>query len=186
MTSKIEERITKLNNLILNRREEIGKRSGVPFIIFPYPPTSELLTIERIEAFIKKLEFNDIDVVKINMREMFFSILEDRGLVDSVIEVEKEGDEDLKKSLRSVFFEPVDNDLGPLPQWIIDKKDEGDVMVLYHLGVLYPFSSLSTLFTNFENKIDKTLIAFYPAEKEGKEIKFLGEADGSYYRAKVV
>lgn len=186
MSSELEDRINELEDLVLNRFHEIGKRTGVPFVIFHYPPSSELNMREKIDSFVDRLEYEDIEVLKIDLRELFFSILEEKGLIESVIDVEKEEKDDLMDALRPVFFEGVGEKLGDLPQSIIDMKEEGDIIILYDLGILYPLSSLSTIFTNLENKIDKPVIAFYPSEKEGKKLKFLDETEGSYYRAKVV
>lgn len=187
MSSDIENRLNDLEDLILNRPDEIGKRTGIPFIIFPYPPTSGLGMLKRINSFIEKLEYNDKKVAEINMRELFFSILEERSLTTSVFEVEKNEEEDLSKALRPVFFEKFKDELGSLPQLIINKKENADVMIMYNLGILYPFSSLSNVLTNLENYIHIPLIAFYPAEEKiGKELRFLGETNGSYYRAKVI
>jgi len=186
MSSKLDDRIDELEDLITNRFHEIGKRSGVPFIIFPYPPSSGLRMEKKIDSFVDRLEFEDKDVVTINMREVFFSILKERGLIDSVIEMEKERKEELSDALRPVFFEGVGDDLGDLPKSVLEKKDEGDLIVLHQLGILYPFSSLSSILTELENKVEKPVVAFYPAEKDGQELEFLGETDGSYYRAKVI
>lgn len=186
MNSDIIDRKDKLQELLLERPHSIRKLSGVPFIVFPYPPTDELEMIEEIEQFVDKLDFEGKDVADLDMRDLIYQILEEKGILDSVIEVEKDDDEELGSGLKSVMFEEVDKELGALPQKILNEIHDSEIAVIHHLGILYPFSSLSVIFSNLENKVDIPFVAFYPAEKEDKTLKFLNETEGSYYRAKVI
>jgi len=186
MISEIDNRIKKLETLLLERPHAIRKLSGVPFIIFPYPPNNELSMIGKIEQLVERLEYNDKKVADLDARDLIFNILKEKGILESVIEVEKEGEDELGAGLKSAFFEESSKGLGSLPERIIELTDDNDIIVLHHLGILYPFSSLSVLFSNLENKIDTPFVAFYPASKEGKTLKFLDETEGSYYRAKVI
>jgi len=57
---------------------------------------------------------------------------------------------------------------------------------MYRCGILYPFSSISVILGQLENVVDTPLIVFYPAIKQGKDLRFLDETNGTYYRAKVI
>ncbi len=186
MPLDFDERIKKLETLLIERPHAVRKLSGVPFIIFTYPPDDELKVIEEIEVFIEKLEYKDKKVASLDARDLIFSILEEKDIVDSVIEVEKDDIDELGSGLKSVLFEGVGKDTGALPGLILSKMESADIAVLHHLGILYPFSSLSVLFSNLENKVYKPLVDFYPAKKEGKTLEFLNKSKGSYYRAKVI
>lgn len=186
MSSEYRERIGELETLILDKRHTIDNLSGVPFVVFPYEPEKELSVEDDIEAFIDKLEFNNLDVAEIDLRDTVFTILEEENLLESVIDVEKNRPEELREGLNAAFFEEFEDSRGTLIETLINRIDGSDVSVVYRCGVLYPFSSLSVILGQLENVIDTPLVVFYPAVKENKTLRFLDETDGDYYRAKVI
>jgi hypothetical protein len=176
-----------LESLVLDRPQKVGSRTGVPFVVFPYEPDRELAVEDKITGFVEKLDFRGRNVAVIDIRDAVFSILRDKGLLDTVVEVEKEdGSTELEGGLKSTLFESTDNSHGALIDHVLGRVRDADVAVVYRFGVLYPFSSLSVVLSHLENEVGIPLIAFYPAVVEGKSLTFLDETDGSYYRAKVI
>ncbi len=186
MNSRFDDRIEDLEEIIFEKPHRIGKLSGVPFIVVHYDPGKEIRAREKINNFIDKLDYNDKDFIELDARKMFYSILEERNSLEGVIRTEKERKKELSKGLKSVFFESRGEKPGTFVQKILDQIEGHEVAVMHSVGILYPFSSISVVFSNLENKVDIPFIVFYPAKKDGKTLKFLNETEGSYYRAKVI
>ena len=186
MSSDYRDRLEELESLVLEKRHTIDNLSGVPFVVFPYPPEKELSVEDDIDSFIEKLEFNELSVSCIDLRDLIFTILQDENLLESVIEVEKNNPNDLNEGLNSAFFEEYEQSRGKLIESLIGDIKDRDVAVMYRCGILYPFSSLSVILGQLENVVETPLIVFYPAVKEDKTVRFLDETEGQYYRAKVI
>ena len=186
MSSNHRERLKELETLVLEKRHTIDNLSGVPFVVFTYDPEKELSVEDDINAFIEKLEFNNLSVARIDLRDLVFSILEEQDLLTGVIELEKEDPDELRGGLNAAFFEEFGDSRGALIDDIVDRAEECDVVVVHRCGILYPFSSISVILGQLENVVQTPLVVFYPAIKQGKDLRFLDETDGSYYRARVV
>ena len=186
MSSNYRERLEELETLVLEKRHTIDNLSGVPFVVFPYEPEKELTIEEDISAFVEKLEFNDLSVARIDLRDLVFSILDEQGLLESVIELEKEDPEELRAGLNSTFFEEYETNRGTLIEELIERAEDRDIVVIHRCGILYPFSSISVILGQLENIVQTPLVVFYPAVKHGKDLRFLDETEGTYYRARVV
>lgn len=186
MSSNYRERMEELESLVLEKRHTIDNLSGVPFVVFPYPPEKELAVEDEVESFIEKLDFNELSVASIDLRDLIFTILQEENLLEPVIEVEKNNPEDLREGLNSAFFEEYEQSRGKLIDALVEGIEGQDVAVIYRCGILYPFSSLSVILGQLENVVETPLIVFYPAVKEDKNVRFLDETEGQYYRAKVI
>lgn len=186
MSSDYDKRMKELESLVLKKRQTIDNLSGVPFVVFPYPPEKELSVEDDVNSFIEKLEFNGLSVSLIDLRDLIFTILQEENLLESVMEVEKNNPEDLREGLNSAFFEEYGESRGKLIDALVENVNRHDTAVIYRCGILYPFSSLSVILGQLENIIEAPLIVFYPAVKEDKTVRFLDEIEGQYYRAKVI
>lgn len=186
MSSNYRDRLNELEELVLEKSHTIDNLSGVPFVVFPYAPKRELDVEEDIQGFIEKLRYNDRSVATIDLRDLIFSILKEQNLLESVIEVEKDSPGDLRDGLNSTLFEEFGSNRGVLIDALVDRIDGHDVAIVHRCGILYPFSSISVVLGHLENVVDTPLIVFYPAVKDGKNLRFLDESDGAYYRAKVI
>lgn len=186
MSSDYRERLEDLESLVLKKRDKIDNLSGVPFVVFPYPPEKELSVEDDIESFVEKLEYNELSVARIDVRNLIFTILQEENLLESVIEVERNNPEDLREGLNSAFFEEYDQSRGKLIDALVERIENHDTAIMYRCGILYPFSSLSVILGQLENLVGTPLIVFYPAVVKDNTIRFLDETEGRYYRAKVI
>jgi DUF438 domain-containing protein len=186
MPSEIQQRLSEIEELVTNDRESVGKRTGVPFVLFTYDPGDELTVDDEVQNLIDKLEYNGHDVAEIDMRETVFSILEDRGILDNVIEMERDDPDRLLEGLKSSLLD--DDEIGKLAQRIKEHAETAETVIVHRMGILYPFASGSTLMGQLEgNTPANTPIVFcYPATVEGETIQFLEKTEGTYYRAKVI
>jgi hypothetical protein len=186
MPSSFQERLEEVERLVRDARGEVGKRAGVPFIVFTYDPADEIEVDEEIRNLISKLEYHDQDVAGIDMRELVFTTLENRGILDNVIDLEQRDRDQLLDGLKSSLLD--DGEMGKLASEIAAQADGADTVVVYRMGILYPFASASTLMGQLEtNTPDDTPIVFcYPAKVDDKSLRFLDESEGTYYRARVI
>jgi len=186
MPSNFQERLEEVERLVRDDRDEVGKRAGVPFIVFTYNPADEIEVDEEVRNLIDKLEYHDQTVAAIDMRELVFNILEDRGILENVIELEQRDRERLLDGLKSSLLD--DGKMGKLASAIAAQAEDADTVIVYRMGILYPFASASTLMGQLEtNTPDETPIVFsYPAKVDDKSLRFLDESEGTYYRARVI
>jgi len=186
MPSEFQQRLEEVERLVRDARDEVGKRAGVPFIVFTYDPADEIEVDEEVRNLIDKLEYHDQDVAGIDMRELVFTTLEDRGILDNVIDLERRDRDQLLDGLKSSLLD--DGEMGKLASEIAAQADRADTVVVYRMGILYPFASASTLMGQLEtNTPDDTPIVFcYPAKVDDKSLRFLDESEGTYYRARVI
>ena len=186
MLSDFQTRLEEVERLVREDREEVGKRAGVPFIVFTYDPADEIDVDGEIRSLIEKLEYHNQAVAAIDMRDLVFSVLEERGILDNVIDLERRDREQLLSGLKSSLLD--DGEMGQLASAIATQAEDADTVVVYRMGILYPFASASTLMGQLEtNTPDDTPIVFcYPATVDDKSLRFLDESEGTYYRAKVI
>jgi hypothetical protein len=186
MPSDFQERLEEVERLVRDDRDEVGKRAGVPFIVFTYDPADEIEVDEEVRNLIEKLEYHNQNVAGIDMRELVFSILEDRGILDRVANLERRDRDQLLDGLKSSLLDG--GEMGKLASAIAEQAKKADTVIVYRMGILYPFASASTLMGQLEtNTPDDTPIVFcYPAKVDDKSLRFLDESEGTYYRARVI
>lgn len=186
MTSDFQQRLEEVERLVRDDRGEVSKHEGVPFIVFTYDPGDEIKVDEEIRYLIEKLEFHEQDVASIDMRELVFRTLEERGILDNVIELERRDREQLLDGLKSSLLD--DGEMGELASVIATKAEESDTVIVYRMGILYPFASASTLMGQLEMKTppDTPIVFCYPAKVDEGSLRFLDETEGTYYHARVI
>jgi len=192
MNSDYKDGLEKVEELVEDSRSDIGKRTGVPFIVYTYPPEEELKVDEGIRSLIEKLEYNGQTVEAIDLRELFFSILEDEKILDAVIDQERRDKTKLLEGLKSSLLYGSSGP-GKLASRILERAEGADTVVLYRMGILYPFASGSTLMGQLEGHVpvdtadnEIPMVLCYPATTDENTLHFLNESDGTYYRAKVI
>ncbi len=186
MPSDFQERLEEVERLVRDDRDEVGKRAGVPFIVFTYDPADEIGVDEEVRNLIDKLEYHNQNVAGIDMRELVFSILKDREILDRVADLERRDRDQLLDGLKSSLLDG--GEMGKLASAIAKQAEKADTVIVYRMGILYPFASASTLMGQLEtNTPDDTPIVFcYPAKVDDKSLRFLDESEGTYYRARVI
>ena len=179
-------RMEELETLTIDDRDQVGRRTGVPFIIFTYDPGAELSMESTITGYVKKLEARGQTVQLIDIRDMVFSILKEQGILEYVVEKEKTRPDELREGLSSALLGGRTDKQGTITSAILERVDEADTAVVYRTGMLYPFAGVSSILMQLENAINTPFVVFYPAVKEGKSLRFLDKTEGTYYRARVI
>ena len=174
----IEDRIT--NPEFLKSKRIAGE---VPFYIFDYSPEYEL----KVRKFTKELtkrvkEYYGINVIKLNLFELYMEILEDKDILDDVIEREKEiGSEELGDIMINIVEgEEIAKKIG-------EKAENYTLVILDGVGSVYPLirthSALNKLQPIFNNN-DKPVLMFFPGSYSGKGLSLFNVYPSDhYYRA---
>ena len=66
-----------------------GLGNEVPFFICPFEPSAAFEVTEEIALLCKRLAAAGCSVLSVDLYELSLSILEERGLLDEILEVEK-------------------------------------------------------------------------------------------------
>lgn len=185
-SSNLQARMTELESLTIDNRDRIGRRTGVPFIVFTYDPTAELSVDSSIQAYVKKLRNRGQVVELIDMRDLVFRILKEERILDAVIEKEQANEGELREGLSSVLLGGRTDEQGRIAETIKDRVSETDTVVIYRTGILYPFAGISSILMQLENEIETPVVVFYPATRDNKSLRFLDKTEGTYYRARVI
>ncbi len=175
-----------LEELTINRRDQIGRRTGVPFIVFTYNPGDELSIEGTIEGYVKKLEARGQSVALIDVRDLVFTTLENQRILDRVIKKEKSAPTELGEGLSTALLGGRTEAQGKIASQIISRARDVDTAIVYRTSILYPFAGVSSILMQLENVINTPIVVFYPANKDGKSLKFLNKTEGTYYRARVI
>jgi hypothetical protein len=185
-STNFRSRMEELEVLTIDNRDRIGRRTGVPFIVFTYDPDNEHSMENTIDGYVQKLEARGQTVELIDIRDLVFSILHEQGILERVIEKEKTAPDELGEGLSTALLGGRTDKHGKITAAIIERIDNADTVVVYRTGILYPFAGVSSILTQLENAIETPFVVFYPAVKEGKSLRFLDKTEGTYYRARVI
>ena len=162
-----------------------GLGNEIGFWIFDYPPEREL----EMRAFIDEvilpalgkrtppIRFNNV-----NLFELVISLLQERGLLDKVMQMQAEkGNDAVAAPLRSVLKEDK------LAQRIAQQVNLGevDLLMLTGVGAAYPMLRTNTLLSALHPVMENTpLLMFYPGRYDGFSLSLFNKlADDHYYRA---
>ena len=69
-----------------------GLGNEVPFFICPYPAVEGLSMDDDRKDLVVRIEHSGVNVLDINLYDLTLKILEDRGILEQVLEVEVETD----------------------------------------------------------------------------------------------
>lgn len=187
MSRTLDERL----NLILDRitSEEFLQNQGlgneIGFWIFDYPPERELDVRAFVDgtvlpSFGKRVP--TIRVQRIDLFKLILGLLEERGLLDKVIQMQVEkGNDAVLAPLRSVLKEDK------LAQRIAQQLnlEDIDMVILTGVGAAYPMVRTNTLLSALHPVMGNTpLLMFYPGRYDGYSLNLFSKmADDHYYRA---
>lgn len=184
----LQDKSDELIQLITENYGNIGIHSGVPFIIYHYPPEQEKEMIKEIQRITTKIENKEIICKKLRLDQEFKELtqeyLKDLGGLDYLYGLEKENRETLRRELATDIKQEIIKK--------IIKKSEGEtkrVTLIYRTGAIHPIIRIHTLLMALEKQIKNPLIIFYPGSYDGKKLRFLNKniaEEGYYYRARII
>lgn len=165
-----------------------GLGNEVPFFICPYPAEEGLSMVEDRLDLITRIKHAGIAVLDISLFDLSLSILEERGILEQVLEVEPDTDKgELRELLQSVL-DPQANLIPKIGEAI--EQTPHDVIFLSGVGEVYPYIRSHNVLNNLQSTAkDKPTVMFFPgsythALATGASLDLFGCLhDDKYYRA---
>lgn len=154
----------------------------IPFYIVPYNPEQENDVVAKTKQLKDRLSRDGISVFEINLFDLSLSMLEDRGILDKIIDKEKSlSKSKLFKTLQGV----LDSETKLIPH-IAELTKENPSAMLFLTGItqVFPFIRSHTILNNLQNCIkDRPTVMFFGGSY-GTDLSLFGKLkDDNYYRA---
>ena len=154
----------------------------IPFYIVPYNPAQENDVVQKNKQLKDRLSRDGISTYEINLFDLSLEMLEERGILDKVIEKEKSlSKSKLFKTLQGV----LDSETKLIPQIErLAKENPSQMLFITGVGQVFPFIRSHTILNNLQNYIkDRPTIMFFPGTY-GNDLSLFGKLkDDNYYRA---
>lgn len=188
MSHDLDERLNQILPRLTSPDVLANKGFGgeIGFWIFEYPPEDEM----AVRAFLQNAVLPalarhqpTIRVTAINLFELVIGLLEERRLLDKVIEMQRtEGDAQTLDELRKgVLAEEK------LVRRLVATNDIAglDLLILWNVGAVYPVVRTHTLLSALHAHMkNKPLVMFYPGKYDGYSLRLFSRLkDDHYYRA---
>lgn len=162
-------------------KESLG--GEIPFFIAAYDSKQELEVNASTKRLVKKLGTSGVNVLEINLYDLVCEILEEKGGMDRMFQVEK------SKS-KAKFLRALQSSLN-IHQVLMPKIDEkikaaeAKVYFLTGIGLVFPYIRSHNILNNLQNIAKEApTVAFFPGEYNGHTLNLFGLLkDDNYYRA---
>ena len=160
-----------------------------PFLVYQYSPSDEYIV--RRELFYLKRWLkakHKIGCQTVSLAEVFWDTLKEHGLLDMVIEAERDGDyEGAQLAVRQILARsPTFGDR--IVKSVVEHGGERETVFLYRAGSLYPSHRTSSLLDVLKDKVDRPVVMLYPGRIVGDfGLSFMGKTEPTYgYRALII
>lgn len=165
-----------------------GLGNEVPFFICPYPAEEGLSMNEDRLDLVTRITHAGIAVLDLSLYDLSLGILEERGILDQILEIERETDKREVRELLQSVLDPKAN-LIPKIGGAIEATPH-DVIFLSGVGEVYPYIRSHNVLNNLQSTAkDKPTVLFFPgsythALATGASLDLFGRLhDDKYYRA---
>ena len=156
-----------------------GLGNEIGFYIFDYPAEQE----PSVRAFLPRLrERLGLRVLELNLYTLLLEVIEGRGLLDKSLALERsKGSPALFHALKGVVRP---ESLIERMELYLEQQDWQQVW-LTGIGAAWPLVRSHTVLNNLHAHFDQVpLVAFFPGEYTGQELRLFGTfRDDHYYRA---
>lgn len=155
----------------------------IPFFISAYDPKQELEVRDSIRMLINRLSKSGVPVLEINLYDLVCKILDEKGGVSRMFQVEKKKNKPkflsaLQSSLNihEVLMPEIDN---------IIKTSNAKVYFLTGIGLVFPYIRSHNILNNLQSRAKECpTVCFFPGEYTGQSLNLFGLLkDDNYYRA---
>lgn len=185
-----KERAEHLFKVVISQRflTKQGLGNEVPFFICPYPAEEGLSMVEDRLDLVTRITHAGIAVLDLSLYDLSLGILEERGILDEIFQIEPETD---KGEIRELLQSVLDPKVNLIPR-IGDAIQAAphDVIFLSGVGEVYPYIRSHNVLNNLQSTAkDKPTVLFFPgsythALATGASLDLFGRLhDDKYYRA---
>ncbi|HQT89706.1 MAG TPA: DUF1788 domain-containing protein [Acidiphilium sp.] len=165
-----------------------GLGNEIPFFICPYPAEEGLSMDEDRLDLVTRISHAGIAVLDLSLYDLSLSILEHRGLLEQVLEIEPDTDKSEIRELLQSVLDPKANLIPKIGDAI--EATQHDVIFLSGVGEVYPYIRSHNVLNNLQSTAkDKPTVLFFPgnythALATGASLELFGRLhDDKYYRA---
>lgn len=165
-----------------------GLGNEVPFFICPFPASEGLTMIEDRRDVVSRVGHSGVRVLDLSLYDIALEILEERGILEQVLEIEADSEKAEIKDLLQGVLDPATH-LVPRIGAAMEAEPH-DVIFLSGVGEVYPFIRSHNVLNNLQStaKVAPTVL-FFPgsythALATGASLDLFGQLhDDKYYRA---
>ena len=185
-----KQRVEHLFKVITSQRflTKQGLGNEVPFFICPFPAEEGLSMNEDRRALVTRITHAGVKVLDLSLYDLSLGILEERGILDQVLEIEPDTEKSEIRELLQSVLDPTANLIPRIGQAIADTPH--DVIFLSGVGEVYPYIRSHNVLNNLQSTAkDKPTVLFFPgsythALATGASLELFGRLrDDKYYRA---
>lgn len=181
----LKEKFNKLYDIFINDSFLSLKALGgeIPFYIAPFNPAQKQDVDGGIKRLKDRLKQNGIIVLEVNLFDISIKILEQRGILQKLIEKEASlGKDRLNKTIQGAldtqkYLKPYIENL--------TKEENPNIIFITGIGQIYPFIRSHSIINNLQNSLkNKPTIVFFPGTYTGRKLSLFGTLkDENHYRA---
>lgn len=185
-----KERVEHLFKVVTSQRflTKQGLGNEVPFFICPFPAEEGLSMQEDRLGLVTQISHAGVTVLDLSLYDISLSILEERGILEQILEIEADTDKDEIRELLQSVLDPRANLIPKIGEAI--ENTPHDVIFLSGVGEVYPFIRSHNVLNNLQSTAkDKPTVLFFPgsythALATGASLELFGRLqDDKYYRA---
>ncbi|MDD9746822.1 MULTISPECIES: DUF1788 domain-containing protein [Marinovum] len=165
-----------------------GLGNEVPFFICPYPAEEGLSMVEDRLDLVTRITHAGIGVLDLSLYDLSIGILEERGILDQILEIEPDTDKGEIRELLQSVLDPKANLIPKIGDAIEAAPHE--VIFLSGVGEVYPYIRSHNVLNNLQSTAkDKPTVLFFPgsythALATGASLDLFERLhDDKYYRA---
>lgn len=168
--------------------EKQGLGNEVPFFICAFEPEDGLTIPEDRADLVARLRHSGVRVLDIDLYDLSLQILEDRGILEQLLDIEAETEKAELKELLQGVLDVQEHLIPAIAQRIADNPH--DVIFLSGVGEVYPFLRSHNVLNNLQSTAkDRPTVMFFPGKythalATGASLELFGQLhDDKYYRA---
>ncbi len=185
-----KERAEHLFKVVTSQRFLTKKGLGneVPFFICPYPAEEGLTMNEDRADLVTRIRHAGVGVLDLSLYDLSIAILEERGILDQILDIEPDTEKDEIRELLQSVLDPQANLIPKIGEAI--EATPHDVIFLSGVGEVYPYIRSHNVLNNLQSTAkDKPTVLFFPgsythALATGASLDLFGRLhDDKYYRA---
>ena len=185
-----KERAEHLFDVVTSQRflTKQGLGNEVPFFICPYPAEEGLSMVEDRLDLVTRITHAGIGVLDLSLYDLSLGILEERGILDQILEIEPDTDKGEIRELLQSVLDPKANLIPRIGDAIEAAPHE--VIFLSGVGEVYPYIRSHNVLNNLQSTAkDKPTVLFFPgsythALATGASLDLFERLhDDKYYRA---
>src|SRR6056297_3578948 len=157
-----KERAEHLHRVFTSERFLTKQGSGkeVPFFFCPFPASEGLTMIEDRKDLVSRIGHSGVRVLDLSLYDIALEILEERGILQQVLEIEADSEKSEIRELLQGVLDPATHIVPRIGAAI--EAQPHDVIFLSGVGEVYPFIRSHNVLNNLQStaKVAPTVLFF--------------------------